>query len=603
MTEEKSPGVGVEYITERKLPVIYKKILDKKIYLSSRYRPDMEAERLISGHEMEYNGIIFLIGGGNLCLLESICKVLRFEILVVIEPEDVVVSIIKEVCALRIDSEQREKIRFFDKEEWEMQAVQLFSEHPYHRARIFVNRAQAQLEAEKFNMVREKVAQAYNRKMINANTLAKFEKVWLRNLTKNTKFIGISPGIEALFGAMEKCAAVIIGAGPSLTKQLERLRKYQDQMCLIAVDTVTKTLHKNGIYPHIVVVIDPQKINAKYVENLHAEAIEKTIFICEPAVCGSALREKSDRIVLFDTLFPYYKFLMKFFEGKGDLDLGGSVANAAYDVAIKLGFGEVSLVGLDMCYAEDSYHVHGSMYEECWYSNATRLRPYESLRQTIMDLGDMKKSVGLRGDVVYLDSKFMMFSNWFTERQKKKVCLTKFYNCTEGGYPIEGIDNMSFEEFVCLNLGRHEGQFCSSWEKILEKLKGETRVRKEKFVSAWVGLKESLKKICGGIKKYKEVACKGEVVVERMLCMMHQEKGVEFQKQLEKLNCVDMELLKNFEGKEFINMALQKVIHQVMKETGEDVSLRETLENSRLMYRDIASTCDIAMRYLDVVVV
>ena len=430
--------------------------------------------------------------------------------------------------------------------------------HPSRKITFWYNQVQFQLEPEPFKKIRAEITQVHTwRKAINAATLSRFESLWLRNITQNTRAIIRSEGVQKLFSSGKDLPAVIIGAGPSLAINLEVLKKNKDRAILIAVDTVYKTLIQHAIHPDFVVIVDPQKVNSKYVENVHPR--EETFFIAEPAVCAKAIRDKGAQLFMFDTIFPYYQYLCKYLGYKGEIELGGSVATTALDFSRKLEFKQIALCGMDLSYRKDSYHVPGTMYEEQWFSQVKRFHNLERMTYDLMDYEKLERLEGINGSAVYVDAKFTMFVNWINEKLKAwKDHDSVFYQCSEAGHPLEYAQalplHLFFEQF---------GSLCQEKKKsFMQKVR---LLARERTPGPLLDLKEGLSHITTNIERYQTKVAEAILITQRALKKKDAAKIIT--KEMIDLDRIDRELKKDFEGKSFINIVLQKVIHEITGRT------------------------------------
>ena len=97
------------------------------------------------------------------------------------------------------------------------------------------------------------------------------------NILANTPTIIRSPGVKRLFNRFENLPAIIVGAGPSLDKNVTLLREVKDRAVIIAVDRTLGLLLPLGITPHLVPSIDYSKIN--YDEKYAPHQLEEKLFM------------------------------------------------------------------------------------------------------------------------------------------------------------------------------------------------------------------------------------------------------------------------------------------------------------------------------------
>ena len=93
--------------------------------------------------------------------------------------------------------------------------------------------------------------------------------------------------------------------------------------------------------------------------------------------------------------------------------MGGSVATTAMAFAMKIQFKATVLVGLDLSFSDDNYHVPGTMYEEYWFSRINRTNPFDTMIYKLLDTQSHIPIKNNLGQTSYIDSKFALFINWF----------------------------------------------------------------------------------------------------------------------------------------------------------------------------------------------
>src|SRR5207237_9240849 len=121
-------------------------------------------------------------------------------------------------------------------------------------------------------------------------------------------------------------------AGPSLVGNIRGLRGLDTRCFILAVDAALRPLLAAGIVPHAVVIADPSSLNAGHIVGAMPES---TYLIAEQGVHLSAFESAKHRFLFGLGLFPDALF-RKFGFAKSALDVWGSVASAALDLAVKI---------------------------------------------------------------------------------------------------------------------------------------------------------------------------------------------------------------------------------------------------------------------------
>jgi len=166
------------------------------------------------------------------------------------------------------------------------------------------------------------------------------------------------PGIIAFKDCFQGKPGIVIGAGPSLNKNIQFLKKASHKALLISVDAALKPLLDAGIRPHIVTNIERTKGQDLFFSNL--EGLEDTFFVFSPVVPP----ETYDAFKGPKILAHRYEEIMQWLDiPKGALEGGPLVGNFAFNIAQYLGCGPIILVGQDLSFKmTGATHVKGNVF-------------------------------------------------------------------------------------------------------------------------------------------------------------------------------------------------------------------------------------------------
>jgi hypothetical protein len=164
----------------------------------------------------------------------------------------------------------------------------------------------------------------------------------LMNLTENRY---PSTLLNGLFKG-KTCA--ILGGGPSLDDDIQWIKKNQKNIVIIAVSRIAKTLIKHELIPHIIVSVDPYELSFDVSKELLLLP-KDVLFLQSNCVTPFLLSQWHGRSVYIGKRFPW--------EEKSDKDVnvvgGPTVTNAALKSAIEMGFSNILLSGVDLCYSKN----------------------------------------------------------------------------------------------------------------------------------------------------------------------------------------------------------------------------------------------------------
>ena len=269
-------------------------------------------------------------------------------------------------------------------------------------------------------------------------TLAFLGKLWEDNYAKNRSGIAVTPGVAGLFGRFKGVPAVVVGAGPSLDRNVRYLAHAKGRAVIIACDTALKVLSGRGVVPDIVINLDPQAKILHFFEGVDTRGMA----LAAPTIVHPALRAQwQGDFFFYNKHAPDIPFLAQIeahHRETGTLVPGGTVLSVAFDLAFKSGADPIAFIGQDLSYTAANAYASGSHLED-----------YKS--QDIFDQpGDtIVESKDIFGRTIKTQKQMAVTKKWFDWAFKEWNGDRKrrIYNCSEGGILTE-CDQMPFNEFV-----------------------------------------------------------------------------------------------------------------------------------------------------------
>jgi len=393
----------------------------------------------------------------------------------------------------------------------------VYPEHSEKRSvpAIIKNKTLTELDKSWYAAIEEKIRTWAMKDEVNAATLKRFGKRWIRNLSRNKGAIRDYPGISRLENlaaqnGTEDVPVFLAAAGPSLDKIRPLLGEIHKRCIVVAVDTNLRFFVKNGTPPDFVLTVDPQFWNSRHLDRCVSE---RTVLIAEPAVYPPVLNLQFKRIFLCGSLFPFGAFLEKHVDQKGRLGAGGSVATTAWDFARSLGAQKIWIAGLDLAFPGLRTHFRGARFEEISNSNSVRFRPVESWVAGVLRDGGPFYARSSSGGQVLTDRRLSLYAAWF-ENQFSKYPQVRNFGIFQEGLAIAGLESADVQTFLALPERREEidRRLDASFSKIdIEFNEPEENSRRsQRYEDAVFVLKRSLKSI-------KNAAEEGEAITGRAL--------------------------------------------------------------------------------------
>ncbi|EPU4140125.1 6-hydroxymethylpterin diphosphokinase MptE-like protein [Campylobacter coli] len=284
--------------------------------------------------------------------------------------------------------------------------------------------------------------------------------------------------------------AIVVSAGPSLTKQLSLLKAYQDKAVIFCADGALSMLEKKGIVPDYVTNLDFTDLAMKFFQN--KENLKQSIIALECATHPNIvynLKAENCMIVLRNKAL-YQRFNLNDF---GYIDTGTHVSHFSYTLALALGFKNIIMIGQDLAFDEEgNSHSKGFDFGEKFSGEEN----IDKLKVT---------AYAGKGEV-------LTHITWNDYRIKLEYLFAcndqkaKFYNATEGGARINFTEELSFKECCEKLLTKFKPKF--------ELPKSLTKNRSDKLL---VKFKEKIQKDQDNAKRFLDDALALKQILENIL--------------------------------------------------------------------------------------
>ncbi|EGG1766554.1 motility associated factor glycosyltransferase family protein, partial [Campylobacter coli] len=224
--------------------------------------------------------------------------------------------------------------------------------------------------------------------------------------------------------------AIIVSTGPSLTKQLPLLKKYANKATIFCADSSYPILAKHGIKPDYVLSLERIPLTSEFFNNDFGEFDKDILFVLKSYVhphTTKYLQKNNRNFMLVSTYASFINYLK--LDDFGYFNMGFSVANMNFLLAIHLKHKNIVLIGQDLAYTKDGLsHTKD-------YSNLDKHEGHfqrDKNKYTTQAYGGNGK--------VQSSEIWTLFRHNFEKdivNIKMNYHITT-YNCTEGGARIEG---------------------------------------------------------------------------------------------------------------------------------------------------------------------
>lgn len=338
--------------------------------LCSRHRPLDEADRFAKGIDIVQHATVVVLGFAMGYHIQRIAQAMRKTgLIIVFEPD---VALLRSV------------LEHFDHSEWINATNLVIADEPQDRAGISVQLAGAEgivaqgatIEAHLPSRARLGEAATRFSKMF-ADLVSNIRTTMLttlvhssttcRNLSLNLDHYAAGEGIAPLKNIASGRTALLLSAGPSLSRQYELLADptLRERVVIIAVQTCLRPLLRRGIRPHFVTALDYHEISRQFYDGLDPEELRDITLVCEAKVNRIVVESYPGPIRCVANNF-LDKLLGPLARDMGSVPAGSTVAHLSFYLAQYLGCDPIVLVGQDLGFTDNLYYGPGAAIHDQW---------------------------------------------------------------------------------------------------------------------------------------------------------------------------------------------------------------------------------------------
>ena len=278
---------------------------------------------------------------------------------------------------------------------------------------------------------------------------AQLAPLWAANGLDNLPKIGRMPMVTDIEDAFMGVPMIIVGAGPSLAKNIGQLKAAQGKAIIVATARTLRGLQDAGVWPDFAISLDATEVRCQF-QDIALHRI--------PGVMISATSHP-DLLTLADTCLLSFSsnteaegWMFDAVDGVTEMPTGGSVSCSAMSIGLHWGCSPIILVGQDLSFPGGQfYHADGADGDTSAIFNADNntwtLEGYSTelahtLRHSITDKGlrfSGTEVPGYFGGTVPTNPTFSAVRTWFGFTAYDHKNTTTMLNCTEGGAHIDGM--------------------------------------------------------------------------------------------------------------------------------------------------------------------
>ena len=316
-----------------------------------------------------------------------------------------------------------------------------------------------------FDAVKQLIQRNIKKNDINAATLKRFGKLWVKNSLRNLSKMKELDSILDFEGTLKEknIPFLIVGAGPSLEQTLPLMSQLKKRMVIVCVETALRSLLKNNVQPDFIILTDPQYWAYKHIAGYSAS---DSILITEICTWSAVFRFNCREIRLCSSQLPVGQYFESKIRQLGNLGAGGSVASSAWNFAYFCGARQIYTTGLDFAFPGKQTHITGSESEQKLHCISNRISGVENATASTIYNSNAVYAQDFNGNKVLTDSRMKMFAWWFESRLAN--CKdAKTFTLSPRGLNIPGMQICSIKKLLSLpEITEQKKQFLNPEKKL-----------------------------------------------------------------------------------------------------------------------------------------
>ncbi len=294
------------------------------------------------------------------------------------------------------------------------------------------------------------------------NTRSMRYREWITHIMENVEQTTTHPLVMGVGDALKGVPAFVIGAGPSLDKNIELLREASQKGIVICVEVSGRSIAKHDLPPaHIVVSLEGHNLATELeISSASGETLRAISLSANPASIAAGK----------GALMPFFEFLPGFrglteLTGFQGITVGGSVSTAAFSIALQLGCSPIVLLGQDLAFTGGRTHAGGTLFDNTRVdvSKETGMLQFKSTMPDGSVVDGSYGGGGMAADMLFettawggegtvaTNSTWNSYRLWFeigADTVQRAGIPVRLVNCTEGGARIHGFEEMTMRQLL-----------------------------------------------------------------------------------------------------------------------------------------------------------
>lgn len=274
-------------------------------------------------------------------------------------------------------------------------------------------------------------------------TLVSNSRITCKNIAMNLVNYVSTPPIDLLRDRFAGDPAVVISAGPSLSRNIDQLADLKGKAVLCAVQTAIKPLMAHGIVPDFITSLDFHEMSRKFFDGVGD--LRGAHLVAEPKATWHVIDDYPGPVSLLDNAWARL-LIGDNLAARGGLKAGATVAHLAFYLAVYMGCDPIIFVGQDLAFTGHVFYVPGVEIHQAWRSELNRFNSIEQKEweRIVRNRPILRRVQDARGDELYTDE--LLFT--YLEQFEKDIAEVprRVINATQGGASIRGTETLTLRE-------------------------------------------------------------------------------------------------------------------------------------------------------------
>lgn len=423
---------------------IVKKHNGVKYHIYSEINPNEMADAVCDNAFSEESDIIFIFGIGLCYELKKILERDDKKTYIIIEPDEEIFKVMLENVDIGFMINSSADIAFYLGKDLK-QIMYIFetiiNKLKSLKIKFVISPAYKVIYCRLYEKIIEGLRLKFNRYVVNINSINEHDKVWYKNFVRNLRYIKETVPVKALEGAFKNVPAIICAAGPSISYDMETLKKMKRNALIVSAGTGITVLEANGIKADIAGAMDGDISEAVLFQNLD---VNKDVNLFYSFQVNEHVLEytKHNKFLMNQTNMDLYVNNNLNWDAYGQFS-GSSIANVMAENLARLGCNPIIFLGQDLCYSRNKSYAEGATYHS------------EISKNEFETSGEYIKIKNKNEEDVYTKPQFVSM------RDVMEAVIafnkdTEFFNASKDGLKLKGAKDIDFNEFYKKNLYKYE---------------------------------------------------------------------------------------------------------------------------------------------------